>query len=227
MISIVMPVHNEEKILRENLEKLEAYLQSLGMDFEIVLVENGSKDNTLKIAEEISHSDTRVRVLSIPEKDLGKALKKGILEASGEYLIWYPIDLSVGFEYIERSLEEVKKYDIIVGSKEHPDSKVMRSLTRRILSLFYNSLANLLFNLGISDTQCVKTFRAEKTKPLVEKTESSGIMWEVELLYLVKKSGLRMEEVPVSVRDTRKASKIKPMDMFKAFMGLLRLRLGV
>jgi glycosyltransferase involved in cell wall biosynthesis len=227
MISLVMPVHNEEKILRENLEKLKAYMMSLNSEFEVVLIENGSTDSTLKIAEEISHSDTRVRVLSIPKKDLGKALKKGILEASGEYILWYPIDLSVDFEYIERSLGEVKNYDIIVGSKEHSESKVMRSLTRRILSLLYNSLANLLFGLGISDTQCVKTFRAEKTKPLAEKTESSGIMWEVELLYLAKKSGLRVKEVLVSVHDTRKASKIKPMDMFKAFMGLLRLRLRV
>lgn len=227
MISVVTPVHNEEAVLEGNLEKLGVYLESINVEFEIVIVENGSSDSTQEISERISRGDSRVRVFSIPEKDLGRALREGILRASGEYLVWYPIDLSVGFEYIKESLREIKDYDVIVGSKEHPESKVVRSLTRRILSFCYNSLVNLLFGLGFSDTQCVKTFRAESVKTLVEKTKSRGIMWEVELLYLAKKYGFRMKEVPVSVKDTRKASKIKPRDMFNAFMGLLRLRLRV
>lgn len=225
MISLVIPVHNEEKILRENLEKILGYLNSLGNEFEIVLIENGSTDRTFAIASEISRKDKRVKVLSIDQKDLGMALKKGILNANGEFLIWYPIDLSVALNYIPESLREIKNYDIIVGSKEHRKSSVTRPGTRKFLSLIYNSSVNLLFNLGISDTQCVKTLRAESTKPIVEKTNSGGIVWEVELLYLAKKADLRVKEVPVHVIDIRRKSKIKISDMIKALTELIKLRL--
>jgi glycosyltransferase involved in cell wall biosynthesis len=227
MISLVIPVHNEERILQKNLGKLLDYLKSLGGEFEIVLVENGSTDNTLKIADEISGRDKRVRVFSINQKDLGRALREGILNAQGEYLVWYPIDLSVDFAYIPESLEYIRDYDIIVGSKEHRESSVTRSGTRKFLSLVYNSFVNLLFNLGISDTQCVKTFRAESTKTVVEKAGSGGIIWEVELLYLAKKAGLRVMEIPVNVRDLRKGSKIRILDMIKAFINLIILRINL
>jgi len=225
MISLVIPVHNEEKILQENLEKILGYLNFLREESEILLVENGSTDRTFAIASEISRRDKRVKVLSIDQKDLGKALKKGILNANGEFLIWYPIDLSVALDYIPESLREIKNYDIIVGSKEHRESSVTRSGTRKFLSLIYNSLVNLLFDLGISDTQCVKTLRAESTRPVVEKTNSGGIVWEVELLYLAKKSDLRVKEVPVHVVDTGRKSKIKISDMIKAFINLIILGL--
>jgi len=227
MISFIIPIHNEEKILQENLEKISDYLNSLGKEFEIVLIENGSTDNTLAITNEISRKDKRVKALSIHQKDLGKALRKGILSASGELLIWYPIDLSVAFDYIPESLREIEDYDIIVGSKEHRKSSVTRSGTRKFLSIIYNSFVDLLFNLGISDTQCVKTFKAESTKSIIEKTTSGGIVWEVEFLYLAKKADLRMKEVPVHVIDIRRKSKINILDMIKAFINLIILRIKI
>lgn len=226
-ISIIIPVHNEEKILRENLEKISGYMESLGKKFEIVLIENGSSDSTREIAEAIARRDKRVRALSIPQKDLGGALKRGILNAKGEYLIWYPIDLSVELDYIPESLQEIEDYDIIIGSKEHRESHVVRSGTRKLLSRVYNLFVNLLFNLGISDTQCVKTFRAESIKSIAEKTVSRGIIWEVELLCRAKKAGMGLNEVPVHVRDLRRGSKIKILDMVKAFMGLVKLRIVI
>ncbi len=227
MISLVIPVHNEADVLEGNLNQLVDHMQSFSSSFEVVLVENGSSDSTFRIAENISQSDPRVRALSLPVKDLGGSLRKGILEANGKYLIWYPIDLSVNFDYIQKSLEEIKDHDIIVGSKEHPLSSVTRSSKRRYLSFVYNSIVNLLFGLGFSDTQCVKTLNAESVKPIAKKAKSSGIMWEVELLYLAKKANLRLKEVPVSVHDTRKGSKIRVMDMVTAFSNLFKLRLRV
>jgi glycosyltransferase involved in cell wall biosynthesis len=227
MISVIIPVHNEEKILRENLGKIADHLSSLSLDYELVVIENGSSDNTLGAAEAAAKDNVRVKVLSIPEKDLGLALKKGLLSAKGEYIIWYPIDLSVGFSYIQKSLEDIRDYDIIVGSKVMKGAIDDRPVGRRMYSLFYNFLVNLLFNLHIGDTQCVKTFKRVTTIPIVEKVSSGGIVFEVELLYKSKKSGLRVKEVPVEVRDVRLDSKINFGVIGKAFRDLIRLRTKV
>lgn len=224
MISIVIPVHNEGKILSENLQKIANYLSSLGLEYELVVIENGSSDNTLVAANAAAGDNARIKVLSIPEKDLGIALKKGLLSAGGEYLIWYPIDLSVGFAYIPKSLEDIKDNDIIVGSKVVKGAIDDRPVGRRIYSLLYNFLVNLLFNLNIGDTQCVKTFKRASALPVVEKVSSGGIVFEVELLYKAKKSGLRVKEVPVEVRDVRRDSKINFRVIGKAFRDLLKLR---
>jgi len=226
-VSLVMPVHNEEKILMQNIPALINYMTSLGESFEIVLIENGSTDKTLALATEYSKKDGRVRTFSIPEKSLGDALKRGFKEAGGEILIWYPIDLAIDLSYIKRSLEEIKNQDIVIGSKEHPDSVVERSTTRKRYSLFYNSLVNMLFNLGLSDTQCVKTLRREEILPLIESSKSGGIVFEVELLYLAKKKKLRLKEVPVTVKDLRPDSKIKYKDIARAFTDLFELRIRI
>jgi glycosyltransferase involved in cell wall biosynthesis len=226
-ISIVMPVHNEEKILTENLSKIISHMASLGESFEIVLVENGSKDKTLILAVEYAEKDERVRAFSIPQKSLGDALRKGFQEAQGDLLIWYPIDLAIDLSYMKESLEAIKDCDIVVGSKEHKDSKVERSETRKKYSKFYNSIVNLLFNLGLSDTQCVKTMRKEKILPIVNATKSGGIVFEVELLYHAKKRKLIIKEAPVIVKDFRPDSKIKYKDIGKAFTDLLALRMRV
>jgi glycosyltransferase involved in cell wall biosynthesis len=226
-ISIVMPVHDEEKIISENLSRIIAHMDSLGESFEIVLVENGSKDKTLALATQYAQKDARVRGFSIPQKSLGDALRKGFQEAAGEILIWYPIDLAIDLSYIKESLEDIKDCDIVVGSKEHRDSKVERSSSRKKYSMFYNSIVNLLFNLGLSDTQCVKTLRKDKVLPLLAATKSGGIVFEVELLYLAKKKKLKLKEAPVIVKDFRPDSKIKYKDISRAFTDLLALRMRV
>jgi glycosyltransferase involved in cell wall biosynthesis len=226
-ISIVMPVHDEEKILIDNLSKIISHMATLGESFEIVLVENGSKDKTLVLATEYAEKDVRVRAFSIPQKSLGDALRKGFQEAQGEILIWYPIDLAIDLSYIKESLEDIKECDIVIGSKEHKDSKVERSASRKKYSMFYNSIVNLLFNLGLSDTQCVKTMRKEKILPLIASAHSGGIVFEVELLYKAKKNGLKIREIPVIVKDFRPDSKIKYSDIGRAFTDLISLRMKV
>jgi len=226
-ISLVMPVHNEEKILKENLTRIITYMESVGEPFEIVLIENGSIDKTFALATEYSQKDARVRAISTTKKSLGDALKAGFLDARGDILIWYPIDLSVDMSYVKESLELIQKYDIIIGSKDMPGSKDDRSHNRRLYSKFYNSLVNLLFHLSISDTQCVKTIRREAILPVVNETKSGGIVFEVELLYRSKKKGLLIKEIPVIVVDRRSDSKIKYKDIFKAFRDLLWLRMRI
>ena len=226
-ISLVIPVHNEEKIISANIPVLVSYMESLGQEFSIVLVENGSADRTLELAKEYAKKDPRVIAFTIEKKSLGDALREGFLKAPGAILIWYPIDLSVDLSYIKDSLELIQTNDIVIGSKDMPGSKDDRSHSRRLYSKFYNTMVNILFGLGIYDTQCVKTFRKDSIVPLVNEARSGGIVFEVELLYLAKKKGLTVKEIPVIVIDRRPDSKIKYKDIRKAFTDLLALRLRV
>lgn len=223
-VSVVVPVCNEELLLEQNLKELIASLEGLEKSFEVVVVENGSTDNTLEVAKRLASGDKRVRVLSLPKKSLGNALKKGFLEARGEFLVWYPIDLSVDFSYIKSSLEGIEGFDLVVGSKHHPDSKVERPLLRKLCSKLFNLTANALFGLGLSDTQCVKTLRRASSLRAIEKSESGDLVFEVELLHRAKRMGLRIREIPVIVRDLRKESKVDPWLMVKTPLQLLLLR---
>lgn len=227
MISIITPVHNEASIIEENSKKIIEYMDSYSRDLEFLIIDNGSTDSTLEKAKALAAGDSRVRVLSLPEKDLGAALRAGILEAKGEYIVWYPIDISVNLKYISDSLQQIRGYDIIVGSKEHPNSKVVRPWIRKFLSLVYSRMVNALFGLGLSDTQCVKTFRSSSVKDVALESKSSGIIWEVELLYRSRRKKLKIKETPVEVCDLRKGSTIKPFDILKAFINMLRLRLKI
>ena len=224
-LSVVIPVSDEERILEGNLNSIKEYLRSLHHSFEIVLVENGSRDNTRSMLEELTRDDPALKALYLPVRDVGLALKKGFECSQGEYVIWYPIDLAVDLEYIPRSLKLIKEYQMVVGSKDHPDSHVRRPIMRNIFSKTYNRMVNLLFGLGLGDTQCVKTFQKKTLDEILPKTKSRGIVFEVELLYRAKQMGVSVLEVPVNVEDTRKSSGMISLVFFiNTFRDLILLR---
>jgi hypothetical protein len=149
------------------------------------------------------------------------------MNAKGDYVIWYPIDLAIDLSYIKNSLSDIKGYDAVIASKDHPKTKLTRPFMRKLSSKVYNLLINLLFNTGFSDTQCVKTLRREPLQKIVPEVKTNDINFEVELLYRMRKHGLKMLEYPVEINDTRKDSKIRPLDFVKTAFRLLLLRLRV
>lgn len=227
MLSVVTPVNNEEAILEKNVGLISKYLEeNVAGGFEHILVENGSTDGTFDIARRLSEKDSRVRVFRIPERSLGRGLRVGFENARGDFVVWYPIDLAIDLSYIKNSLADIKDYDIVVGSKEHPKTKLTRPFLRKFFSRVYNLLVNLLFNIGFSDTQCVKTFRREPLQKLLPEVKTNDINFEVELLYRARKKGLKMLEYPVEIHDTRQ-SKIRPLDFLRTALRLFLMRLRI
>ncbi|MFH1126427.1 MAG: glycosyltransferase [Candidatus Altiarchaeota archaeon] len=227
-VSVVTPVNNEEKILEKSVSTISKYLEdNVDRDFEHILVENGSTDRTLEIAKKISQKDSRIRVFQIPERSLGRGLRIGFENARGDFVVWYPIDLAIDLSYIKNSLADIKDYDAVISSKDHPESILTRPFMRKLSSKVYNTLINLLFNLGFSDTQCVKTFKRQPLQKLLPEVKTNDINFEVELLYRARKHGLKMLEYPVEIHDTRKDSKIKPMDFLRTALKLFLLRLKI
>jgi glycosyltransferase involved in cell wall biosynthesis len=218
-------VHNEARILTKNAATLCRYLEALEVKFEVILVDNGSTDDTLQKARALAGKLQEVKVFSIPFKSLGAALRLGFEKACGAVILWYPMDLAVGLSYIKNTLAEIDSCDVIVGSKAHSDSVVERRLVRRALSRIYNRAVNLLFGLGLSDTQCVKTYKRESILPLLRETQSGRLVFEVELLYRARQKGLAIREYPVVVTLTRIGSRIRPKDIMCTLFDLLKLRL--
>ena len=203
--TLIIPVHNEEEIIEENILKIRGYANRLSLEHEILISENGSTDSTLKIAEGLANRYGDIRLFSLPYPSLSAALKTGIKSACFENLIYFPVDLSVNLSFIEESLALLEEYDLIQGSKRMKGALDDRPLERRILSKGYQFFVRMLFNIDLSDTTCVKAFRRSKIIGLIDEVPTSSSIFETELVVVALKKGLKVAEIPVEVKDPRRS----------------------
>ena len=201
--SLVIPVLNEEEIIRGNTEAIIKYLDDTLDDYEVILVENGSSDNTEQIAAELSSQYTKIRTFSLPEQCLGEALKTGVSNAVYGKIVYYPIDLSVNLDFIESSIKLLDTNEIVVGSKRLRDAKDSRPTTRRIASKGYHQAVKLLFKTDLSDTTCVKAYRRDTAINLMNLIPTGSNVYETEVLLEAQKRNHRIAQIPVSVDDQR------------------------
>src|SRR5262249_33667359 len=143
-ISIVIPIYNEEGILHAAVVDLRERLAPLQWDYEVILAENGSKDRTVAIAEDLSLKYPEVRVLSVGEPNYGKAMKLGILEARGEYVLCDEIDLC-DTEFHQRAIARLStgEVDMVIGSKLIDGAEDDRPWARHAASLVYTNLLRI------------------------------------------------------------------------------------
>jgi hypothetical protein len=137
------------------------------------------------------------------------------------------VDLSSDISCIPNLMRKLEEgADIVVGSRNTKGSVVRRSLTRGIMSASYNFLAQIIFGTGIKDLQCgCKAFN-RAALPFALSAKSDGFFWDTEFLISAEKNGLRIEEVPISWTEFKK-TKVRPVDSFKMFASLVKLRLGI
>lgn len=202
-VSLVVPVHNEAARMWSCTVALRKRLIRVGESFEIILVENGSSDDTHLVAEALSSRFHEVRCLALPEASLGDALKLGMGSASGDKILYYPLDLSVGLEFIPKSLKLLDEYDLVVASKRRGDDG--RPIIRQITSIAYHGLVKLFFRTRISDTTCAKAYKKETINRLIEGFPGASRVFETEVLVEAERRGLKIVEVPVSVVERRRS----------------------
>ena len=201
--SIVVPVHNEAELVEGNTRVLVEYLDGALDGYEVMLVENGSLDDTPSRARGLAGSLGGVRALQVPEQSLGEALRLGVSEARYDKVVYFPIDLSADLSFIPESVALLDEFDVVVGSKWLGSSLDMRPLHRRLLSRGYHGLVRLLFETGFTDTTCVKAYRRSGVLPLFSEVPSSSQVFETELMLAAQRMGLSIREVPVMVRGDR------------------------
>lgn len=222
-VSLVVPVHNEAAIMWSSAVALRRHMKSVGEPFEMIIVENGSVDDTPLVARQLSTRFKEIRCLTLPEASLGDALKLGICSAAGEKVLYYPLDLSVGLEFIPESLRLLEKYDLVVASKRRGGDH--RPLVRRLTSVAYHRLVKSIFGTRLTDTTCAKAYRKSSVSPILEGLTGASRVFETELLVEAERRGMRIAEVPVSVVERRASRESLPRKVETKLEDLLSARL--
>ena len=203
-ISIVIPAYNEQVRLPDTLRHIVKYLCKSGWAFrEIIVVDDGSTDGTAAAAEEFARCHPNVRVLRNPgNRGKGYSVRRGMLEATGEWCLFSDADLSAPIEELEKLWDAVQsgKDKIAIGSRAIDRSLigVHQPGYRETLGRFFNGVMRVATGLPISDTQCgFKAFQREKCKIIFEQQRIERFGFDPELLYLARHHGLRAIEIPV------------------------------
>jgi len=225
--SVVVPVHNEAALLEANTRALAEYLSGSLDGYEILLVENGSLDETPEKARGLAEGSGVIRVLELGEASLGGALKAGIDGARYDRVVYFPMDLSVELAFIPESVRLLDAYDVVVGSKRSIPHMDGRPLARRLLSVGYHRLVRCLFGTGLTDTTCVKAIRRSRVRHLVAEVPPASSVFETELLVAAEREGLRIKELPVAVRDGRPSRQPLHVKVASKLRDLVSLRVHV
>ncbi len=231
--SLVVPVHNEAGLLRVNVHVLSEYLARHFSSYEIILVENGSVDDTGTVAHELKGSLSGVRVVELEEACLGEALKAGVRSAAHDRVVYFPIDLSVDMAFIPESVRLLDEYSLVVGSKRLNGDLDHRPFHRRTLSRGYHWLVRKLLRTSLTDTTCVKAYRRSSFLELAALVPTRSQVFETELLVEARRRGYAVKEVPVAVDDRRPSRQplgvkvsLKLRDLLSARLDVVALALG-
>mgnify|MGYP002629139890 CR=1 FL=1 len=218
-VSIVIPVYNEEGILSASLSDLREKLQDVDFTYEIIVAENGSNDATVRIAEEFGQRHPEVRVLSIGEPNYGKALRLGIIEARGEYVICDEIDLcDVDFYRVAMKKLREGGYDLVVGSKRAPGARDRRPAYRRVATQVLNSMLRVATGFKGTDTHGLKAFRRDALLPIVRACVVDKDMFASEMVVRAHRTDTRWCEVPIDLIEKRPPS----IHLFRRVPNVLR-----
>jgi glycosyltransferase involved in cell wall biosynthesis len=210
-VSIVIPVYNEEGILREAVtELLDGYetvrvaLDWPELTIEVIIAENGSKDRTVELAEHLSNERPEVRSFSLGEPNYGKALKRGISEARGTWVICEEIDLC-DLDFHRRALEHLRHRDadMVVGSKAMKGASDHRPLMRRAATRVLNGMLRVALDFRGTDTHGLKAFHAATLRRVVEQCVIDRDLFASEFVIRAGRAGLRVIEIPIRLHEKR------------------------
>jgi glycosyltransferase involved in cell wall biosynthesis len=210
-VSIVIPVYNEEGILREAItELLDGYdtirvaLDWPELTVEVIVAENGSKDRTVELAEHMAAERPEVRAFSLGEPNYGKALKRGIGEAHGTWVICEEIDLC-DLDFHRRALEALRHRDadMVVGSKAMKGSSDARPLFRRAATRVLNGMLRVALDFRGTDTHGLKAFHRATLVPVVEQCVIDRDLFASEFVIRAGRAGLRVIEIPIRLHEKR------------------------
>ncbi|TAE22342.1 MAG: glycosyltransferase family 2 protein [Candidatus Kapaibacterium sp.] len=201
-LSFIIPAYNEAARLGASLAKAREYFALANYDVEILVVNDGSKDATSEIVRTWEHQWSAVRLVEQPQNaGKGAAVRRGMLEARGEFCIFSDADFSTPVQETARLLEQLRtSADVCIGSRGIDTSLVKKHQPkyREMLGKAVNMVVQSFFIAGITDTQCgFKGFRREAAQAIFSRAQLNGWMFDLEALYIASKLGFRIVEIPV------------------------------
>ncbi|HEX9012210.1 MAG TPA: dolichyl-phosphate beta-glucosyltransferase [Anaerolineaceae bacterium] len=226
-LSIVFPAYNEEHRLPQTLAQTIAYLDSQPFSAEVIVVENGSRDRTLAIAQDFARSHPNLRVFSEAQSGKGRAVRRGMLEAAGEYRFFCDVDLSMPVSEIHRFLPPaLDGADIAIASREGPGAvRYGEPAYRHIVGRVFNNMVRVAALPGLNDTQCgFKCFRASAAEDLFHCQTLMGWSFDVEVLYIARYRGYKIVEVPIPWYFNPESKVRVVRDSYRMAMDILGMR---
>ncbi|MDD5368631.1 MAG: glycosyltransferase family 2 protein [Anaerolineaceae bacterium] len=199
-LSLIFPAHNEEKRLPHTLEQTLEFLDQQAYTSEVIVVENGSQDRTLEIAEEAARRSPLLHVIHETERGKGRAVQRGMLAARGEYRIFCDVDLSMPITEVNRFIPPIlTDVDIAIASREAPGAvRYKEPVYRHLVGRVFNSLVRWSALPGLNDTQCgFKCFRAAVAGDIFPCQTMMGWSFDVEVLFIARLRGYRIVEIPI------------------------------
>jgi glycosyltransferase involved in cell wall biosynthesis len=206
-VSIVIPVYNEEGILRGSVLELREKLRPFGFTYEIILCENGSRDRTVEIGKEIETDFPEVRMISVGQPNYGLAMKTGILAARGDFVICDEIDLC-DTQFYARALALLERTDtdLVVGSKAMVGSNDQRPWVRRVGTRVYNGLLRTVCNYRGTDTHGLKAFKREVLLDTAQRCVLDRDVFASEFVIRAHREQKKVVEIPFAVHEKRPPS---------------------
>ena len=229
-LSIIIPAFNEEQRLPATLDTVTRFLETKSYDFvEVVVVNDGSRDGTAAIVREYASEDLRIRLLENPgNRGKGYAVRHGMTEARGEWVLFTDADLSAPIEELDKLAAAVAECgaDGAIGSRAIDRKLVGRhqSLARELSGRTFNLVMRLVTGLPYLDTQCgFKLISRKVAHAVAARQQSDGFGFDVEILYIAKKLGFRVLEVPVRWYNAE-GSKVSLWNGMQAFLDPWKVR---
>jgi dolichyl-phosphate beta-glucosyltransferase len=226
-LSLIIPAYNEEGRLPSTLAEIDAFLRNQPYSAEVLVVENGSWDRTYEIAQHFASQHSNFQVLHEAGRGKGLAIRRGMLEAKGEYRFMCDTDLSMPISEINCFFPPaLNDFDIAIASREASgavryDEPAYRHLGGRLINL----MIRLLILPDLNDTQCgFKCFRAPVAEDLFHRQTLTSWSFDIEILYIAQQRGYKVVEIPIPWYFNRQ-SKLNPIsDAFRMGMDILSIR---
>ena len=193
-ISVVLPAHNEAENIRTTVENCISYLEQNVSDYEVVVVNDGSSDDTQKIVEELKSTNYKIVLVNHAQNmGYGSALRSGFDKASCEYIFFMDSDGQFDINDLDRLLPLVSAKDVVIGYREDRADSFIRSLNAWLYGLYIY----LTFGLEVRDMDCAFKVFPKKAYQDIRPIKSGGALYSVEFLIKLKRDGLTLKEVPV------------------------------
>lgn len=223
--SVVIPIHNEAECLQAEVTELVGEMEAKRVDYELILAENGSADETPDLCNALAGANPRIQVLRVPIPDYGYAMKTGMLAGRGDFIVNFDIDFhDVPFMLAAGDLL-ADGAGIVVGSKLMEGAEDKRSPIRHLISMGFTTILRVLFDRHMDDTHGMKALRREVVQEYAPQTVMRQDIFDTELIIRARRGKVKVAAIPVTVEEKRKARSSIVRRIPRTIKALLRLRL--
>ncbi len=222
MITILIPCFNEEKVISQNIQKIYNFFEDKEYVFEIVLINNASTDNTLKVLIE-TDKNYKIKILNEDRKGKGNAIKLGLLNSKYNNILILDADLSTDINELKDEWLKLKN-SLLIGSRALGE-EIDTPKIRRLSGLFLNKIIRLFFDIQFRDTQCGFKFIAyENISSLANDLSIEGFMYDLDLIILCKKLSIDVKEIPIKYIFNKNSSVSLIKDPLVMLFEMLKIR---